>query len=87
MTQSFDEFPVYDPLIEYGTNKLSPIWRDFMATFRQNLAGYLTEFGIFLPQLTAEQLDTIRTPQNGQMIYNTTLNTAQYFKNGTWVNF
>lgn len=91
MTQSFDEFPVYDPLIEYGTNKMSPIWRDFMATFRQNLGGYLSEYGSFMPQLTTAQRDSIQTPQPGQQIFNTTINSAQYFKVianvGTWISF
>lgn len=87
MAQDFDNFPVYDPLIKKGTNKLSDEWTSFIATFVQTLTGYLSQNGIFLPHLTTAQRNSITTPQNGQMIYNTTLGTAQYFKAGAWTSF
>jgi len=52
-----------------------------------NLISYLTQGGILLPQLTTAQRDALLNPQNGQMIYNTTLNSAQYLKNGVWTSF
>lgn len=87
MAIDFDQFPLYDPLIKSGTNKMSDIWVDFMSTFYMNLISYLTQGGILLPQLTTEQRDALQSPQNGQMIYNTTLDSAQYFKAGTWTSF
>lgn len=86
MANDFDEFPTYDPLIKQGTNKMSDVWSTFMASFFQNLVGYLTQNGMLIPPLTTAQRDAIDTPQNGQLIYNTTLGTAQYFKAGSWVS-
>ncbi len=90
MASDFDMFPVYDKVADKdGT--LSPLWQDFMATFFQNLIGYLTQAGMLLPQMTTVQRDSFLNPQFGQIIYNTTDNTAQYYKNvggitPTWVN-
>ena len=90
MAQDFDAFPVYDKIVNDG-DKLSPVWQDSMATFFQNLIGYLTQAGILLPQVTTAQRDSFTNPQLGQMIYNTTINSAQYYKLvmniGTWTSF
>ena len=84
----FDEFPVYDKLTEKDMH-LSGIWISAMSSFIQNLIGYLTANGILLPQLTQAQKLAIPLAKvkNGQMIYNTTNNTAEYFKNGVWTAF
>lgn len=87
MANDFDQFPLYDPLIKKGTDKMSDIWIGSMSTFYMNLIGYLTQNGILMPQLTTAQRNALQSPQNGQMIYNTTLGTAQYFKAGAWVSF
>jgi hypothetical protein len=87
MTVSFDEFPVYDPLVQKGSDKMSAAWIDFMATFYMNLISYMSQNGIFLPQLTTVQRNQIQSPLNGQMIYNSTLGSAQYFKAGVWTSF
>jgi len=87
MPNSFDEFPVYDPVITSGSNNMSPIWMDFMGTFYMNLIGYLTQNGVFLPQLTTAERNAIRVPVNGQTIYNTTIGSAQYFKAGVWTSY
>lgn len=91
MANDFDEFPINDPLVKNGTNKMSDIWVGSISGFYMNLIGYLTQYGMLLPQLTTEERDEIQDPQSGQMIFNTTLNTGQYFKIiasvGTWVNF
>jgi hypothetical protein len=87
MANNFDEFPLYDPLVKKGSIYMSDIWVDFMATFYQNLIAYITQNGFMLPHLTTVQRDAIIGPQNGQMIYNTTLGSAQYFKAGSWSSF
>jgi len=86
MAQDFDAFPVYDKIVNEG-DKLSPVWQDSMATFFQNLIGYLTQAGILLPQVTTVQRDSFLSPQNGQIIYNTTIGSAQYYKAGVWTSF
>jgi len=89
MANDFDQFPLYDPLIRKDSTNMSDIWIDSMATFYQNLVGYLTQFGILPPNLTTAQRNSINSPMNGQMIYNTTLDTMQYYKvsTGTWISF
>ncbi len=86
MAQDFDAFPIYDKIVNQG-DKLSPVWQDAMATFFQNLIGYLTQAGILMPQVTSDQRDSFTNPQNGQLIYNTTLGSAQYYKAGVWTSF
>jgi hypothetical protein len=89
MSLDFDLPPVYDPLTKQVNGKIywADMQRDWMATFVQTIITYLTSGGIFLPQLTTVQRDDLDSPQNGQMIYNTTLGTAQYFKAGVWTSF
>jgi hypothetical protein len=88
MANDLDQFPLYDPIIEPGRGfRFSDSWMDAMATFYENLAGYLTQNGILLPNVTSDERDAITTPQLGQMIYNTTLDTAQYYKAGVWTSF
>lgn len=87
MATDFDQFPLYDPILKSGTTKLSDIWVGSMATFYMNLIGYLTAGGILMPQLTSAQRDALQNVQNGQMIYNTTLGTAQYSQAGVWTSF
>ena len=87
MANDFDQFPLYDPLVRSDSTKMSSIWQDFMATFYMNLIAYLTSGGMLVPQITTVQRDSLQNVQNGQMIYNTTLGTAQYFKAGAWTSF
>ncbi|MDP4145634.1 MAG: hypothetical protein Q8936_14300 [Bacillota bacterium] len=87
MANDFDQFPLYDPLIKEGTDKMSSVWINSISTFYMNLIGYLTQGGILLPQLTTAQRDALINVTNGQMIYNTTLGSAQYFKAGAWSSF
>ncbi len=87
MANNFDQFPLNDPLIKAGSNYMNEEWVKSMSSFFQNLIDYLTQFGILLPHVTTAQRDQIQSPQGGQMIYNTTLLTAQYFKNGVWTSF
>ena len=87
MSNDIDLPPLYDPLTKKNPDKMSDIWVDWFGTFYQTLISYLSQNGIFLPQLTSIQRDALQSPQNGQMIYNTTIGSAQYFKAGAWTSF
>lgn len=86
MANDFDDFPVYDKISD-PNGDLSFQWKNSFATFFANLTGYLTQGGMLLPQVTTAQRDALLNPQNGQIIYNTTLGTAQYLKAGVWTSF
>ena len=86
MSQDFDNFPLYDPIIKENTNYLAGTWVSSLATFMQTLQGYLSQNGIFIPQLTTDQRNALSNVMNGQLIYNTTTNKAQVYENGAWVN-
>jgi hypothetical protein len=74
MARDFDNFPTYDIVIK---NKvyLSNIWSDFMATFIESLREYLSENGVFIPNITLAQRNAIQNPQEGQTIYVSDANT------------
>jgi hypothetical protein len=84
MAIDFDQFPVYDPLVKRDSFLMSEEWVAFMSTFYMNLISYLTQGGILLPQLTTTQRNQLLSPQNGQMIYNTTADEPQIYKGGAW---
>jgi hypothetical protein len=86
MANSLDLFPLDDQWVDKDGRLSNPV-RNFFAMFNQNLSEYITEFGIIPPSLTTAQRDTIKSPKNGQTIYNTTINSNQYFKNGTWTSY
>jgi hypothetical protein len=86
MSNDFDDFPVYDPVIKQGKSQLSDLWVGVFSTFYQTLISYLTSSGIIAPELTTLQRNALLSPKNGQIIYNTTLNKFQGFENGAWVN-
>lgn len=87
MANDFDQFPLYDPLVKEDGDHMSNVWVGAMSTFFENLVGYLSQFGVFVPQVTTDQRDTIQNPQNGQMIYNTTTDTFQGYQAGAWKTF
>lgn len=84
MAVDFDIFPIYDELTDNGEN-MSPIWILSMSTFIQTLQEYLSQYGMFVPNLTTDQRNQIQSPQLGQLIYNTTLNELEVWqiKTGT----
>lgn len=87
MANDIDQLNYYDPLVRGKTDKMSEDWISNLSAFIQTLQGYLSQFGMFMPQITNAQRATIQSPVNGQLIYNTDLNSAQYFKNGVWTSF
>jgi hypothetical protein len=76
MTRGLDNFPTYDPIVERKIY-LSGIWADFLATFVDSLQGYLSEFGIFIPNMTVAEQATIQAPVEGQMVYVSNSNTPE----------
>lgn len=91
MANSFDIPPVYDYLTKdiRGENKdyMSNIWCDYWSYFYQNLVGYLTAFGIIIPNITTTQRDQISTPSLGQQIFNTTVDAPQVYTSTGWKTF
>lgn len=86
MSQTFDELPLYDPIFDPNTRKLTPVWFNFLASFSQTLGQYLSENGMDLPQMTTTQRNAQINPPNGRMIYNTTTNKGQIREAGAWVD-
>ncbi len=87
MANSLDSGPLYDPISDGKTGIVSPAWMSWFSSNHQNLIGYLSQFGMFVPQITMDQRDSIQTPQLGQMIYNTTLDAPQIWQAGAWKTF
>lgn len=87
MSRGFDDMPMYDPVVKTESMKLSDIWSGYFSSFIQTLISYLSENGIFVPRLTTAERNLIQSPQEGQMIFNTTTVTGQIFQGGVWVNF
>lgn len=86
MAQNIDQPILYDALVKKDTFQMSDVWIGWFSNFIQVLQGYLTQNGILLPQLTTSQRDALQNVPNGQIIYNTTINSAQYYKAGTWTS-
>ncbi len=89
MANDFDQFPLYDAITKGQSGQLSDLWIGALSFFYETLVDYLTAGGIIPPKLTTAERDSLDSPENGQMIYNTTLDTMQYFKvsTGLWVSF
>lgn len=87
MAIDLNDYPLYDEIIIPHTGKLSPVWNDFFSSDRQTLKSYLGQYGVIHPSITTAQRDKMNNIKNGQHIYNTTLNVAQYYANGVWVTY
>jgi hypothetical protein len=87
MANQIDQLPYYDPLLKNADLKMGDVWIAALSAFIETLNGYLSEFGMFIPKLTTAERDSIQSPVDGQLIYNTDLGTAQYRKAGVWTSF
>lgn len=79
-TASIDQFPYYDPLLKGKSDKMSEVWIAELSAFIDTLNGYITPFGFVLPNLNQTQRDSIQSPANGQLIYNTTADAPQFWQ-------
>lgn len=80
MSADFDGPPIYDELTKNSEDYISDIWTAWITTFGQTLAGYLSKYGIFIPNVTTSQRNEIQSPQLGQFIYNTSTNELQVWQ-------
>jgi hypothetical protein len=71
MTTQIDQLPYYDPLTKLDNGKMQEVWIAAFSALIETLNGYLTDFGIFIPQITTAERDSIQSPIEGQLIYNT----------------
>lgn len=71
MAADFDGPPLYDPLTKQSKDYLSDVYISWISTFVDTLIGYLGQYGILIPRLTTAQRDSIQSPVEGQLIYNT----------------
>lgn len=71
MSNSIDQLNYYDELVRDGTLKMSEEWISQVTSLIDTLNEYLTPFGINIPRVTTIERNSIQSPQEGQMIYNT----------------
>ncbi len=71
MANDLDQLNYYDPLLDGRRETMSDAWVSNVAALIQTLQGYLSQFGMFLPQVTTAQRNSIQSPVEGQIIYNT----------------
>lgn len=87
MAVDLDLLPVYNPISMPEDGRLADVWVGALSYLIQNLQGYLSSNGMYIPQVTTDQRNAIQSPTNGQMIYNTTTGTFQGYIVGTWKTF
>ncbi len=71
MANDIDLPPINDPVTRNSKDFLSDSWHDYIAYLIDTLNDYLSQYGIFNPNITTAERDSIQDPQEGQMIYNT----------------
>lgn len=80
MAADLDDPPIYDPLTKEDEDHMNDPWILWITTFFQTLSGYLSKYGMFIPNITTMQRDTIQSPQTGQLIYNSDTNSLQVWQ-------
>jgi hypothetical protein len=80
MPNSFDRFPVSDPLLAKNSVLLSEEWASFLNYFYENLVQYMNEYGFYPVNLTQAQINAIQSPVNGQTLYNLTVDAPQFYQ-------
>ena len=80
---SFDQPRVYDPILNKDSGTFSDVWVSYWASFYDTIISYLSEFGIFLPQLTQTEINSLQGLVNGQLIYNLTVDAPQFWQDST----
>lgn len=86
MSTNLDTPPIYDP-IDSRDDFISEVWMSWITTFVQSVSEYLSQYGIFIPQLTQAQINSILSPIEGQMVYNMDVLGPQIWRNGLWRTF
>jgi hypothetical protein len=79
-TASIDQLAYYDPLLENKQDLMSAAWIASLSYLIDTLNGYITPFGFVPPNLSQDQVDSIQSPANGQLIYNVTVDALQFFQ-------
>ncbi len=79
-TASIDQLPYFDPLIKGKPDMMSEVWIAQLSYFIDTLNGYITPFGTVLPNLAQTQINSIQSPANGQILYNTTIDAPQFYQ-------
>lgn len=79
-TATIDQLPYYDPLIKSTSYKMSDVWIAELSAFIDTLNGYITQFGFVPPNLNQTQVNSIQSPANGQLLYNTTVDAPQFWQ-------
>jgi len=85
MAVDLDLPPLFDPLLKNKNDLMSDIWVGWLSVLLDNLVGYMSSLGFFIPNVTTEQRDEIITPQLGQLIYNTDNNELEVWQIKTGV--
>jgi hypothetical protein len=101
MASSFDEPPIYDPIINVTDmrgkpsgliGRLSDAWRPWILSIKQFLDLYITVYGINLPKITQEERDALVGIEDGFCCFITTsggvdVKKPQIYIAGVWYEF
>lgn len=89
--------PIYDPFFieRNGNPEINEIWLKWMNAIYDSLSPFLVKSYnsdnrtlnfLQLPTMTTAQRDSVSTPPNGVVIYNSTIPAVQARVGGAWVN-
>ena len=63
---------------------LTPVWLQWHNTQKPVLEATVSQYRLSLPNVTTEERDKIPNTQNGDKIYNKTLDKEQVYEAGSW---